>query len=275
MNQTSCTFGLDRVAIIYVMSALILALFLYFFRPDAPKIPISPIDRGRLVYISEGCINCHSQYVRPNIADLLMWGPVESLAQLRNNHPPLIGNRRQGPDLADVGGRRSSLWLKAHLFNPPEVSGASIMPSYAFLFQDQRGNDLVAYLADLRGPGTAEHIAEQKRWHLSQPAITEASAIEGERLYVQYCATCHNANGTTRRAWQSNFIEEPAVLAAGAFKSPNSTGSVTSRLDHLAQITKFGIPGSDMAGHEYLSDKEIASIALWLTQNTTQSPAIR
>ena len=115
----------------------------------------------------------------------------------------------------------------------------------------------------------------KRRWHLSQPAITEASAIDGERLYLQYCATCHNPNGTTRRAWQSNFIEEPAVLPAGAFKSPNSAGSVTSRLDHLAQITKFGIPGSDMAGHEYLSDKEIASIALWLTQNTTQSPANR
>jgi cytochrome c oxidase cbb3-type subunit 2 len=27
----------------------------------------------------------------------------------------LIGNRRHGPDLAEVGSRRSPLWLKAHL----------------------------------------------------------------------------------------------------------------------------------------------------------------
>ena len=27
---------------------------------------LTPIERGRQVYISEGCINCHSQYVRPN-----------------------------------------------------------------------------------------------------------------------------------------------------------------------------------------------------------------
>ena len=66
----------------------------------------------------------------------------ESCTKLRSQRPPLIGNRRQGPDLAEVGGRRSPLWLKVHFFNPPEVSGASIMPSYAFLFRDQRGNDL-------------------------------------------------------------------------------------------------------------------------------------
>jgi cytochrome c oxidase cbb3-type subunit 2 len=35
---------------------------------------LSQVERGRQVYISEGCIHCHSQYVRPNTADVLMWG---------------------------------------------------------------------------------------------------------------------------------------------------------------------------------------------------------
>ena len=39
----------------------------------------------------------------------------------------------------------------------------------------------------------------------------------------------------------------------------------------LAQIAKFGIPGTDMPGHEYLSDKDIASIGLWLSQHIAQS----
>ncbi|HTM17020.1 MAG TPA: hypothetical protein VL135_08955, partial [Terracidiphilus sp.] len=32
----------------------------------------------------------------------------------------------------------------------------------------------------------------------------------------------------------------------------------------LAQIAKFGILGTDMPGHEYLNDQQIASVALWL-----------
>ena len=86
---------------------------------------LTQVERGRRVYISEGCINCHSQFVRPNTPDVLLWGPAEPLQQLRQQRPPLIGNRRQGPDLAEVGGRRSALWLKAHFYDPPEVSGAS------------------------------------------------------------------------------------------------------------------------------------------------------
>src|ERR1019366_1740992 len=111
----------------------------------------SPAERGRRIYISEGCISCHSPYVRPNTPDVMLWGPLETLDELRREKPPLIGNRRQGPDLARVGNRRSPLWLKAHFYNPPELSHASIMPSYVYLFQDRRGDDLVAYLASRQG----------------------------------------------------------------------------------------------------------------------------
>ena len=97
----------------------LISLVVYRIQPSAP-VAASPsaVERGRLVYISEGCIHCHSQYVRPNTADVLMWGPVESLDQLHQERPPLIGNRRQGPDLTQVGARRSALWLKMHLYNP-------------------------------------------------------------------------------------------------------------------------------------------------------------
>jgi cytochrome c oxidase cbb3-type subunit 2 len=41
-------------------------------------------------------------------------------------------------------------------------------------------------------------------------------------------------------------------------------------MNRIAQITKFGIAGTDMPGHEYLPDEEIASISLWLSQNIAQ-----
>jgi cytochrome c oxidase cbb3-type subunit 2 len=231
---------------------------------------LSQVERGRQVYISEGCINCHSQYVRPNSPDVLMWGPVESVQELRLQRPPLIGNRRQGPDLAEVGGRRSPLWLKAHFYNPPVVSGASIMPSYAFLFGDERGNDLVAYLNTLHGAGAADHQLAERTWHPSSSAVAEANAGEGQRLVQRYCATCHSAGGLTRLNWQANFKRLPPDLAVGPFFYLPPYGQDAVRLDRLAQIAKFGIPGTDMPGHEYLSDNQIASISLWLSQLITQ-----
>lgn len=240
-------------------------------RPALPIAPLTQVERGRRVYISEGCINCHSQYVRPDTKDVLMWGPVESLDALHREHPPLIGNRRQGPDLAEVGGRRSPLWLKMHFFNPPEVSGASIMPSYAFLFRDGRGNDLVAYLQSLRGPGTQQHVTEEEQWSPSAEAAAQASAADGERLFGRYCATCHSKDGRTRTAWQESFKRLPPDLSVGPFFYLPPAEMPELRLERLEQIARFGIPGTDMPGHEYLTGRQIASINLWLLQNMAQS----
>lgn len=225
------------------------------------------VERGRKVYISEGCIHCHSQYVRPNTRDVLMWGPVESLAAIHLQQPPLIGNRRQGPDLAEVGVRRSPLWLKAHFFDPHEVSGRSVMPSFAFLFRDERGNDLVAYLESLSTAGAQKHISAEEAWNPSDAAWAQANAADGQRLYGLYCATCHSVDGRTRAAWQASFKRLPPDLAAGPYFYLPPPGMVKERMIRLAQITRFGIPGTDMPGHEYLADNEIASLSLWLSQN--------
>ena len=252
-----------------VLLAAICANRILVATDDSPH--LSQVDRGRQVYISEGCIHCHSQYVRPNSPDVLMWGPTATMQEIRLERPPLIGNRRQGPDLSQVGVRRSALWLKAHFYNPAQVSGASIMPSFAFLFRDQRGDDLVAYLASLHGEGAAQHLADEGLWQLPSDSVREADPQLGEHLFTRDCATCHNANGATRRAWKSSFKLLPADLTHGPYVHLSPADSQPQRIIRLAQITKFGIPGTDMPGHEYLSDKEIASISLWLSQRIAQS----
>jgi cytochrome c oxidase cbb3-type subunit 2 len=219
---------------------------------------LTAAQRGRQIYISEGCISCHSQYVRPDSADVLMWGPVENLQTIHAEKPPLIGNRRQGPDLSEVGLRRSPLWLKAHLVNPAEVSYRSPMPSFAFLFRDRRGDDLVAYLASLRAPGEQQRLKGEAAWQPSSAAWSKADAAAGEHLYEQHCATCHDADGPTRQHWANAWRKAPSTLPelrTFASDQPDSK---------LAQIAKFGIPGTDMPGHEYLSDQQIASLAAWL-----------
>ncbi len=232
---------------------------------------LSQIDRGRQVYISEGCIHCHTEYVRPGTADVLMWGPTRPFSEIREDRPPLIGNRRQGPDLSQVGARRSELWLRMHFFNPAEVSGASIMPPYGFLFRDGRGNDLVAYLKSLGGSNVEAHFAEQSAWRPASEALSSVSEAQGAVLYSRDCATCHNANGTTRMEWSADFNKLPADLMKGPYSYLPSTGTPGQTMTQLARITKFGIPGTDMAGHEYLSDQDVSSIALWLSQHIAQS----
>ncbi len=230
---------------------------------DSP-LQLSPIERGRQVYISEGCISCHTQYIRPNSPDLLMWGPAESLQELRRERPPLIGNRRQGPDLSEVGGRRSPLWLKLHFYNPAEISSSSIMPSYAFLFRDQRGDDLVSYLESLHGIGLPQHQLEEENWRPILSAMTSADVSDGKRLFHRFCATCHDAGGQTR--WAGHFKRLPPDLSVGPYLHLSLSGDLAQRRDSMARIVKFGVPGTDMPGHEYLPDNDIASIALWLSQ---------
>jgi len=256
-----------------VCGVLLLALAIdrLFLSPQI-NTRLSTVERGRRVYISEGCIHCHSQYVRPHTQDVEMWGPVMSLEEIHQQRPPLIGNRRQGPDLAEVGLRRSPLWLKAHFYDPAEISGNSIMPSYAFLFRDKRGDDLVAYLASLHPADGSQQFIQQRQWHLTQSSRGEAKLAEGEMLFGRYCSSCHAPEGQARLRWKSAFQRLPPVLITpqNVLRHQNADFTVES-MDQTARIIKFGIPGTDMAGHEYLSDREIASISMWLSRNVAQS----
>jgi cytochrome c oxidase cbb3-type subunit 2 len=263
-------FFLQRKRELALTAAVLLAALLLDQVLDRSHAPaqLSQIERGRQVYISEGCINCHSQYVRPDSADVLMWGPAESVQTVRAQHPPLIGNRRQGPDLSQVGLRRSAPWLAAHFYDPAEVSGSSIMPPFGFLFRSQRGNDLVAYLSSLKGDGAEQHLAQQRAWRLPAAALAAANAREGERIFATHCATCHQAGGKTR--WAMSFKRMPPDLTVGPFSHLSLSGSTAERVDNLARIAKFGIAGTDMPGHEYLSDKDVASLSLWLSQIVAQ-----
>lgn len=239
---------------------------------EGQSTPHSQVERGRAIYISEGCINCHSQYVRPSSPDVLMWGPVKSAEEVHLQRPPLIGNRRQGPDLSQVGLRRSALWLKMHFYDPREVSGASVMPSYGFLFRDQRGDDLVAYLVSLRGPGDQAHLDEESAWRPSKEAIDAADAKTGEQLFHRFCSTCHDAGGETR--WQGHFKRLPPDLTVGPYLHLRPSQGSAENLAHIAQIARFGVPGTDMPGHEYLSENELASLSLWLSQKIAQPSQI-
>jgi len=89
---------------------------------------------GRDVYLTEGCGACHTQMVRPIVADAGL-GPV-TIADSNQ----VFGSRRYGPDLAHVGSRvESTSSLLAVL------TASSEHPSYSGL-SDTDLENLVTYL---------------------------------------------------------------------------------------------------------------------------------
>ena len=138
------------------------------------------------------------------------------------------------------------------------------MPSYAHLFRDStRGDDLIAYLCSLKSPAYDEHIQAEQTW---LPLASVPNTEEGAELFNTNCSTCHEATGATQIRWQKSFKHRPPNLKNGPWLHLNSSESDENRQLHLARIIKFGIPGTDMPGHEYLSDHDVSSIALWLNQ---------
>jgi len=88
---------------------------------------------GRDIYIREGCSVCHSQQIRPLIAEVERYGPYSRAGEFVYDRSFLWGSKRTGPDLHRVGGKFSDAWHRVHLINLREVVTESIMPAYPWL----------------------------------------------------------------------------------------------------------------------------------------------
>lgn len=214
------------------------------------------VARGRLVYIQEGCIHCHSQYVRPGTRDEAWWGPARLLD--REQRPPLVGARRQGPDLLEVGNRRNDLWHEVHLRDPRALNPGSRMPSYDHLFRDgERGRDLVAYLASL-GAGTEAERAALTRAEPMPPS----SAVRGEALFAIYCAACHGVSARGDGPLALRLGDPYADLRKSGFHA--LARSVEPEDRALARIVRYGLAPTSMPGHEYLTDQQVADLVAYV-----------
>jgi len=97
--------------------------------------PYTPLElAGRNIYVREGCYLCHSQMIRSLRDEVERYGHYSLAAESEYDHPFQWGSKRNGPDIARVGGKYTDAWHVAHLMNPRSVVPQSIMPSYAFLF---------------------------------------------------------------------------------------------------------------------------------------------
>jgi cytochrome c oxidase cbb3-type subunit I/II len=126
------------VLIAVVVASLFEIIPEFLIRSNVPTIssvkPYTPLElAGRDIYLSEGCYNCHSQMIRPILAETKRYGEYSKPGESVFDHPFQWGSRRIGPDLAREGGRQSNYWHVRHFINPDDMTPGSIMPRYAWL----------------------------------------------------------------------------------------------------------------------------------------------
>lgn len=102
--------------------------------------PYTPLEvHGRDIYMREGCVNCHSQMIRPFRSEVQRYDPIDGEyskpGEYVYDHPFLWGSKRTGPDLHRIGGKYADSWHFRHFLAPGEVSVGTIMPAYPWLYE--------------------------------------------------------------------------------------------------------------------------------------------
>jgi cytochrome c oxidase cbb3-type subunit 2 len=115
------------------------------YQPLPGFVPLTEMEqRGKMVYIDNGCVACHTQQVR-NVDMDKKWGSRPNVAadyagikrtNFWVNTATLMGTERTGPDLTNIGKRQPSEdWHLVHLYQPRAVVEQSIMAPYPWLFE--------------------------------------------------------------------------------------------------------------------------------------------
>jgi len=136
--ETSNWLMIVLILLVVAVGGLVEIVPLFFQKstttPVAGLVPDSPLRLvGRDIYLREGCYNCHSQMVRPLVAETLRYGHYSVAGEYVYDHPFQWGSKRTGPDLHRVGGKYSDEWQRLHLISPRDLVPESIMPAYPWL----------------------------------------------------------------------------------------------------------------------------------------------
>ncbi len=247
-------------------------------------------SRGRKIYIREGCMNCHSQFVRQTIADVNRFGVASSAWENEFDFPQLWGTRRIGPDLSRLYGMRTRDWHYVHLYQPRWVVSDSIMPRYPWLFDgscDQPTNeaiDLVAYLDSLGREAVLANRSGPRQILNSDPDLELAMGIfcdcaiprttgpapiyyndhlaNGERdrfagwglrLFQSNCSSCHGPAGQGDGPAAKYLVPPPK----------NLKNTYWSDL-YLSGIIWHGVTGSSMPKWFELSTQDFRSLMIYV-----------
>jgi len=169
MNRNVWTIVLASTVvygILAVLMGVVPGIVLSNTPPTSGSRPYTPQEqRGRDVYVSEGCAYCHTQNVRPLKQDLVFGRPSIG-GDYTYDTPELLSDHRNGPDLTNIGNRQpSETWQYIHLWNPRAVVQDSIMPRYTWLFTVKPKadpNDIAVPIPPAFGPSHGTIVATRE-----------------------------------------------------------------------------------------------------------------
>ena len=157
--ETSNTLMIILILIVLAVGGMVEIVPLFFQKSTTQPIKgITPDSAlkvvGRDIYVREGCYNCHSQMIRPLVAETLRYGHYSVAGEFVYDHPHQWGSKRTGPDLHRVGGKYSDEWQRLHLIAPRSLVPESIMPAYPWLEKTPADHEsIAAHMTALRRVG--------------------------------------------------------------------------------------------------------------------------
>jgi len=198
---------------------------------------------GKMVYIDNGCVACHTQQVR-NVEMDNVFGkrpsiPADFAVNRRTdfwrNTANLMGTQRAGPDLTNVGERQPSAeWHLIHLYQPRAAIEASIMPSYEFLFIER----------DYLQPGDVEvKVPEKFLKNKRKKIVATAKALQ----LVAYLKSLKQSDFTDKSIIPEFLYKQEKKdtgEAQGGENLPDGAELFTANCASCHQANGEGVPGA-------------------------------
>ncbi len=181
--ETNNTLMIVLILIVLAVGGLVEIVPLFFQKsttqPIKGIVPDTPLKVvGRDIYVREGCYNCHSQMIRPLVAETLRYGHYSVAGEFVYDHPHQWGSKRTGPDLHRVGGKYSDDWQRQHLIAPRDLVPESIMPAYPWLEKTPADHESIqAHMRALRTVGVPYTDAEIDNAPAQVKGKTELDAL--------------------------------------------------------------------------------------------------
>lgn len=201
-------------------------------------------EAGRQIYISNGCVGCHTQQVR-NVDMDKTWGSRPGIASdyaystrksIWQNSGTLMGTERTGPDLTNIGDRQPSQdWHLVHLYNPRTVMPQSIMAPYPWLFE----------IKDKAEKGDVKVNVPQEFLHGQKGVVVATQDALNLVAYLKSLRQVKLPDGTPDPAFLYKIEKAEATAAAGGAPAElNGTDLYGANCMACHQQNGEGLPGA-------------------------------
>jgi mono/diheme cytochrome c family protein len=99
----------------------------------------------------------------------------------------------------------------------------------------------------------------------AQDVGTEAQRESGKKLYLKFCAQCHNDNGDGEGHAAPHLRPRPRNFTTGKFKIRTTPSGALPTHQDLVSIIRRGMPYTSMPAWPTFSDQEVSDLAHFIT----------